>query len=163
MNATKVRFEAGTVLYTRDGRNIGNSIVTGVETESKIGSRVIVYHGETDFGNRWRMTGSEIDSYFHTRRGSVPEDGLKSWFRDRARKQVRKSSTGVFRGLYSVTAVSPELGLERKLLVCAISRADVVKRVENHQDFRGWKVAKADIRKLPVRVLPNARLKYGII
>lgn len=52
----------GQILYTKDGRRIGNAIVTGSYPHDKLGT---VYFARTDFGNKVVLTEKEIHDEFY--------------------------------------------------------------------------------------------------
>ncbi len=58
--------EVNTVLYTKDGRRMGNAIIVRVETSMRkdYGLKTI-YHIKTDYGNDAKMTEGEIQNEFH--------------------------------------------------------------------------------------------------
>ena len=68
----------GTVLHTRDGRKIGNAIVTGLEAHDELDK---VAHIETDYGNTAILTIPELNKLFYT--GET--QSLEEW---QAKKQV---------------------------------------------------------------------------
>jgi hypothetical protein len=82
--------KVGQHLYTRDGRIIGNAIITEVRetpqgTEAKI---------ETDFGNggSW-FNAREIEAWWWTHRdGEVVTSKLERWRADRVAAQQKSSS-----------------------------------------------------------------------
>jgi len=51
-----------TLLYTRDGRDIGNAIVTGVQRRSRLPWR---YQIKTDYGNSSMLCRAEIEVFFY--------------------------------------------------------------------------------------------------
>lgn len=57
-----------TLLYTRDGRDIGNAIVTGVQRRSRL---PWCYQIKTDYGNSSMLCRAEIEVFFHI--GGVAE------------------------------------------------------------------------------------------
>lgn len=73
-------------LYTRDGRRVGNAIIFHVED----GERGSVYLIETDFGNRMRLSQSEILGLFWI--GEPASYARWSLDRDTARRRAMKSA-----------------------------------------------------------------------
>ena len=84
---TVPQVESGTILHTRDGRKIGNAIVTGLEAHDELGK---VAHIETDYGNTAILTMTELDKLFYT--GEF--QSLEEW---QAEKQVDPQHRDRFR------------------------------------------------------------------
>lgn len=66
----------GRLLHTKDGRALGNAIITG---PCEIKDWGTVWPVETDFGNRLKMTANEIVSCFHMGKHT----SVKRWRQDR--------------------------------------------------------------------------------
>lgn len=57
----KLKLEVGTILFTKDGREIGNAIVTDVEMTST-GERFLI---KTDYGSVAMLSQKELGDLFH--------------------------------------------------------------------------------------------------
>ncbi|MEA3212451.1 MAG: hypothetical protein QOE70_5508 [Chthoniobacter sp.] len=68
----------GTQLHTRDGRKVGNAIVTRRKRHPVLGR---LYAIETDFGNTAKLTLRELHELFHVGKRT----NLKRWRSDRAK------------------------------------------------------------------------------
>lgn len=159
----KPRFKVGRCLFTRNGTVTGNAIVAKVKIP-KDNSKPILYQLETDFGNKLVAAYPEIVSLFHTRcRNMEVHCALETWYKHRTTKIFRPKPASNIYPVYSVRAVSPGLGLERRLLVCAPSKRSVARCVEAHPDYRGWVVVTGDLQKLPIRGRAFANTKLGVV
>lgn len=65
--------DINTILLTKDGRRVGNGIVTGV---TNINSENL-YFIKTDYGNNIQVKESDIDAYFYV--GSVARSDHKNF------------------------------------------------------------------------------------
>lgn len=159
----KPRLSVGQCLFTKNGTIIGNAIVVAVIIPKDNG-QPILYKLETDFGNSITATYPQITElfYIHSNHMEVKHD-LKTWYKDRATKIFRPKSESTIYPVYSVRAVSPALGLERRLLVCAPSKRSVARYVEAHPDYRGWVTVTGDLQKLRMRGRAFANIKYGVV
>jgi hypothetical protein len=72
----------GTLLYTKNGAEIGNAIIIDVLTVIKSGEDCFAVH--TDFGNTTFLSKREIDDFFVI--GSVTN--LEMWQRDRFNARI---------------------------------------------------------------------------
>lgn len=154
----QAKLAAGTELYTIDGRRYGNGIIVRT-IRPKFGTDPILYEIRQENGISVKMSYPKLILAFHTASGS----GLRITHGDVVAQQRRhiRLVTGAKAGspvhpVYSVRAVSPSLGLERRLLVCAPSKRSVARCVESDPDYRGWVVSGGDTVKLPARVCLSA-------
>ncbi len=60
-----MRLIKGSLLYTKDGRKIGNGIVLKLGVINIDGKLKALYTVKTDFGNIVRLTEIEIDEFFY--------------------------------------------------------------------------------------------------
>lgn len=77
----------GTRLFTRDGRRIGNAVVTGPGPVLPLREPKPTVHIETDFGNVATLTHGEVRHFFYVD-GADPETpgadpDLAGWYADR--------------------------------------------------------------------------------
>jgi len=68
----------GTVLCTRDGRNVGNGIILKRDYSNYFG---VVYAVKTDFGNLIFLTREEINSMFYIGDVTIPQKQLREQLR----------------------------------------------------------------------------------
>jgi hypothetical protein len=68
----------GRILYTRDGRSVGNGIILKRDYSSYLG---VVYTVKTDFGNLIRLTRREINSLFYLGTVAHPQKQLHDQLR----------------------------------------------------------------------------------
>jgi hypothetical protein len=73
------KIQSGRLLWTRNGRRLGNAIVVGPA------EREDTWLCETDFGNQMRLTCPEIDELYH--RG--PRTYVARWYADREELRCR--------------------------------------------------------------------------
>ena len=57
---SQLTWSEGFLLYTRNGKVIGNGIIVGVDNEKEL------YHIETDFGQKLSLNEAELLSAFHS-------------------------------------------------------------------------------------------------
>lgn len=62
------KYDINTVLYTKDGRRLGNALIVGYDVYAQYLSKPI-YIIKTDYGNELKMTAEQIESSFYV--GSV--------------------------------------------------------------------------------------------
>lgn len=60
-----MKLEQGTILYTKDGRKIGNAVIIQIENSPAIPELGILATIMTDFGNVATLTTREIEGVFY--------------------------------------------------------------------------------------------------
>jgi hypothetical protein len=164
LKPSEPKLEVGQLLFPLSASFWGNAIVTRVKQGKSPDLPAFTYCVETDFGFRCEATYAQLaTAYAPQKDGKTTVCNVKDWYKVRADQVFRPSPFSKIHPIYSVHAVSPALGLERRLLVCAPSVRSVSKFVEAHPSYRGWVVVTGDTVKLPVRARAFAKVKLGVI
>jgi hypothetical protein len=84
-HAQAPRLYVGKRLFTKDGRRVGNGIITG-QMDHRLESMGTVWSVITDFGNDMRLTERELEEFYHL--DYEPEAGpyphsLEDWMQSR--------------------------------------------------------------------------------
>lgn len=83
--------KVGDRLFTKDGRRVGNGIVTGISEKVSVEDSE-VYSIETDFGNVMALFIHEVEEFYYTDWEPDPDPYMKhtleEWFESRARNIV---------------------------------------------------------------------------
>lgn len=156
------RLSVGRMLFAKNGKVVSNAIVIKV-TNPGFGT-AFIYKLETGYGDVFEVSFIEIRAMFYlTAEGRAHSMPLKDWYLSRNRNVVKPRSKSTMHPVYLVKAVSPTLGIERNILVCAPTRRSVVVRINSHPDYKGWVVVTGDTVRMPIRGLAFAKAKFGVL